>query len=266
MIGFREIASGLRSLGLDPARPVIAHASLSAFGEVRGGAETLLGALLSSQRAVMMPAFTYKTMIVPEVGPPNNALMYGGGENPNRMAEFYHPDMPVDRLIGAVAEALRRSPLARRSSHPILSFTGIGVDDALDAQTLAEPLAPIGKLVEERGWVLLLGVDHTVNTSIHYAERLAGQASFVRWALTPEGVVECPSFPGCSQGFQALGPDLEGVNRRARAGNATLQAVPLVALMERVRSRIANDPLALLCNSESCLRCNAVRIERNKPQ
>lgn len=259
---FRELVYALRSLGVDRGRPVIAHASLSAFGKVNGGAETLLGAMLASFGRVMMPAFTYKTMIVPEVGPPNNALMYGGGRDQNRMAEFFHPDMPVDRLIGAVAETLRRSSLARRSSHPILSFTGIGVDDALGAQTLAEPLAPIGKLIEAGGWVLLLGVDHTVNTSIHYAEHLAGRASFVRWALTPEGVVECPGFPGCSQGFQALVPDLEGVIRRAHAGQATLQAVPLVALTERVRSRLADDPLALLCDSESCLRCNAMRKEK----
>ena len=74
MIGYREIGSGLRSLGLDPARPVMVHASLSAFGEVRGGAETLLGALLASQRAVMMPAFTYKTMLIPEEGPADNAF------------------------------------------------------------------------------------------------------------------------------------------------------------------------------------------------
>jgi len=113
---FRELVESFAQPGRRTRRPVIVHASLSAFGKVRGGAETLLGALLASFGRVMMPAFTYKTMIVPEVGPPNNALMYGGGGEPNRMAEFYHPDMPVDRLIGAVAEALRRSPLARRSS------------------------------------------------------------------------------------------------------------------------------------------------------
>jgi len=40
----------------------------------------------------------------------------------------------------------------------------------------------------------------------------------VRWALTAEGVVECPGFPGCSQGFQALESDLEGVTRSANVG------------------------------------------------
>ena len=63
-------------------------------------------------------------------------------------------------------------------------------------QTLAEPLAPIGALAQRGGWVLLLGVNQTVNTSLHYAERLAGRPQFTRWALTYEGVRECPQFPG----------------------------------------------------------------------
>lgn len=263
MTSFREVAETLRSLEVPPGRPVIAHASLSAFGKVRGGAETLLNALLASFGRVMMPAFTYKTMIVPETGPANNAIDYGSGRDLNRMAEFFHADMPVDRLIGAVAEALRRSPLARRSSHPILSFAGIGVEAALEAQSLAEPLAPIGWLHEAGGWVVLMGVNHTVNTSIHYAERLSGRASFVRWALTPEGIVECPGFPGCSQGFQALAPDLEGVVRAAGAGSAVVQAMPLADLVERTLSCLAGDHFALLCASEHCRRCHTVRQQNS---
>jgi aminoglycoside 3-N-acetyltransferase len=62
---------------------------------------------------------------------------------------------------------------------------------------LDDPLAPVGALAEENGTVLLIGVNHTVNTSIHYAEKIAGRKQFIRWALTPQGVRECPGFPGC---------------------------------------------------------------------
>ena len=48
MPSFHDFARGLRQLGIDRERPVIAHASLSAFGQVHGGAETLLGALLAA--------------------------------------------------------------------------------------------------------------------------------------------------------------------------------------------------------------------------
>jgi aminoglycoside 3-N-acetyltransferase len=225
---------------------VIAHASLAAFGEVQGGAETLLGALLAAAGRLMMPAFTYKTMLTPQVGPPDNGITYGADQDANLMAEFFHPGMPVDRTIGAVAEALRRHPRARRSSHPIQSFCGVNVDEVLRAQTIQDPLAPFGALAEQDGVVLLLGVNHTVNTSIHYAEKLAGRARFVRWALTPQGVVECPGFPGSSEGFEQIAPHLESVTRSVMLGSARVQAVPLQAVIETAVRLIRADPLALL--------------------
>ncbi|HZU86049.1 MAG TPA: AAC(3) family N-acetyltransferase, partial [Anaerolineaceae bacterium] len=138
MITFQEIASGLKKLDL-PDAPVIAHASLSAFGEVKGGAQTLLGAVLRSVERLMMPAFTYKTMITPEDGPSNNAIEYGSGRDLNQMAVFFQRNMPVDPLMGDVAETLRQAQQAKRSSHPVFSFTGIGVDEALAAQTMNNP-------------------------------------------------------------------------------------------------------------------------------
>ena len=263
MLTFRDFGAAFRKLGIERTRPVIAHASLSAFGEVHGGADTLLAALLMSFDSVMMPVFTYKTMVIPEVGPPDNAITYGSGGDTNRMAEFYQPDMPADRMMGAVPEALRRHPKARRSEHPILSFAGVNADAALAAQTRHEPLMPIHVLKEQEGWVLLLGVNHTVNTSIHYAEWLAGRKQFARWALTPQGVVECGGFPGCSNGFQAVAGRLKAVTQRASVGLGTISAVPLVELTQTAQSMLAEDPLALLCPRSDCERCNATRNTRN---
>ena len=186
MVSFREIFTSLKKLEIDPDRPVIVHASLSAFGEVRGGAEGLLGALLTSFHPVMMPTFTYSTMLTPENGPENNGIVYGSGRDLNRMAEIFHSDLPADSLMGVTAEALRRHPNASRSMHPILSFAGVQVESLLARQTLDEPLGSIAALQEREGWVLLLGTDHTCDTSLHYAEKLAGRKQFIRWALTPE--------------------------------------------------------------------------------
>jgi aminoglycoside 3-N-acetyltransferase len=259
MLGFRDIASGLKQLGLDPAKPVMVHASLSAFGEIRGGADTLLGALLAVQPAVMMPAFTYKTMLVPEDGPEDNAFSYGQSKDQNLMAEFFRPELPVDLSIGILAETLRRQPLARRSLHPILSFTGIQVDPELGAQTLADPLAPIGVMAGREGWVLLMGVNHTVNTSLHYAEQIAGRKRFIRWALTAGGVLECPGFPGCSNGFEKARVWLENLTRVVQVGGAEIQAVPLRAMIDRIVQCIQQDPDALLCDRSDCERCAAIR-------
>lgn len=238
---------------------MIVHASLKAFGRVQGGAQTVVGALLSCFPHLMAPAFTYNTMVTPEVGPPDNAIHYGSRNDRNRMAQFFEPDMPVDRLIGVIPETLRQHPQARRSLHPIQSFTGVRVDEALNAQSISDPLAPIQVLCEAGGYVLQLGVGHTTNTSIHLGERLAGRRTFIRWALTPAGICECPNFPSCSDGFDAISEHVDPFTRQVNLGPALIRALPLQALIETTRRLVEDDPLALLCSSPYCARCNAVR-------
>lgn len=258
VLTFTDLRMSLFRLGLSHT-PVMAHASLSAFGEVVGGAETLLRAILDSVWALVMPTFTYRTMITPEVGPPNNGIEYGGQRDANRLAEAFTPEMPADRQMGVVADALRMHPRARRSSHPILSFAGVSAENFLARQTLADPFGVIGALAEADGWILLLGVDHTVNTSIHYAEGLAGRRRFTRWALLPERVVECPAFPGDSAGFEGLAPDIAQDVRRIKVGSASVQAMPIRAVIRAVGVRLTADPFALLCSRAECPRCNALR-------
>jgi len=258
MLSYRSLLSTFRSLELGDV-PVIAHASLSAFGRIKGGAETMVGALLASFQGVMMPTFTYRTMITPEVGPPDNAITYGSGSENNKNAEFFRLNMPTDNLMGSVAETLRTQLDARRTSHPIYSFSGVKVDWALKTQTIENPFGPIQALTEAGGWVILIGADHTVNTSIHYGEQVAGRRQFIRWALTPQGIVPCPRWPGCSYGFNQVAPMMETVTRTIEVGMASVFAVPLKELIAVVREMIIEDPFALLCNEINCERCAEIR-------
>lgn len=239
---------------------MIAHASLKPFGYIAGGAETVLRAMLASFASVIMPTHTYKTKIIPDVGPPNNGIVYGNGVYKNKMAQPFHLELSADSMIGILPEALRCHPSAMRTAHPILSFAGVNAESILFTQTLYEPLAPIGALAEQDGWVVLINVDHTVNTSIHYAEKLAGRKQFVRWALVDERVVECPNYPGDSMGFQAVEEHIRPHTRRVHLGEAFIDAVPLKRLIQVVQGLIKNDPLALLCDNPECERCTAARI------
>ncbi|HJR78522.1 MAG TPA: AAC(3) family N-acetyltransferase [Anaerolineales bacterium] len=260
MIGHRELKSAFDELGL-ATNPVIAHASLKKLGLIHGGPETVLNALLGSFGAVIMPTHTYKTMVTPKVGPPNNGIKYDEETDTRKVAvEPFHPEMPADKMMGILPEALRQHPAAMRSLHPILSFAGIRADSALVTQTLYDPLAPIGALAEQDGWALLIGVDHTANTSIHYAEKLAGRKQFIRWALVGDRVVECPGFPGDSSGFQAIEELIEPETRRVEVGKSFVQAVPLKPLFDAVVRLIKENPLALLCERMDCERCSAVKI------
>ena len=149
MLNYEDLRSAFEALGLQD-KPIIAHASLKPFGLIEGGAEAVLRAMLASFRSVVMPTFTYKTMVTPEVGPPDNGITYGSGRDHNKMAQPFTPSMRADPLMGILPETLRNHPVAKRTAHPILSFAGIHSDEYLNEQTLHEPLAPIDALAEQR--------------------------------------------------------------------------------------------------------------------
>jgi aminoglycoside 3-N-acetyltransferase len=256
--GYAELVSAFQALGLEQT-PVIAHASLRPFGAIPGGAETVFKAMLASFASIIMPTHTYKTKITPDVGPPNNGMVYGSGKDKNKMAKAFYLDMRADPLMGILPETLRSHRSAIRTAHPILSFAGVNADSILCTQTLSEPMAPIGALAEQAGWVVLINVDHTVNTSIHFAEKLAGRKQFIRWALIDDRVVQCPNYPGDSMGFQAVEEYIQSDTRRVEISEAFIQAVPLKRLLDIVQDLIRKDPLALLCARTDCERCMAVR-------
>jgi len=245
---------------------VLVHTNPDLLGETRGGVQTALSALLTSFDDIMLPAFTRRTQIVPQTGPADNAMEYGGKAEVNSQTEMFSEGMLPDAELGELPELLRQQPYAARSSHPILSFIGIGVDAALQAQSLEEPLAPIRVLADLNGWVLLLGVDHRSNVTLHYAEYLAGRKQFTRWALTKDGVIECPNMPGCPKGLNAISSAAAGFCRQARLGEYRLLAFPVGALIQIACGMIRLDAQRLLCEDEDCPFCAAVKRSLKRSQ
>ncbi len=264
MITYRQLVQALKESGLDSHSRVIAHSSLSSPTKVSGGAETIVGALAATCEGVMMPAFTERTTIIPPFGPPNNALEYGSETDRNQEAEIYHPELPVDSELGQVSEVMRSHPQAQRSNHPVLSFAGINLEEALQSQTIDEPFGPIGWLSEFDGDVLLIDTDHRSNMSLHMAERMAGRRGFIRWALTKNGVVECRNMPGCTDGFDAIRSRLGSISHAAEYGELRLEVIPVRDLLNAAVGWIHEDPRALLCDRPFCPRCAAVRTSARK--
>jgi aminoglycoside 3-N-acetyltransferase len=198
-------------------------------------------------------------MVVPPIGPKNNALDYEQNQEANFDVQIYSPDLPVDPGLGEVNEAVRKLPQANRSPHPILSFTGINADEALATQTLEAPLSPIAWLADYDADILMIGCDQSFNVSLHWGEQLAGRRTFIRWALISGGVVECPKMPGCAQGFDWVRGRLGAIARSTTLESVLFEAIPLRDLLNLTVGWIREDPRALLCDRTGCPHCASVR-------
>jgi aminoglycoside 3-N-acetyltransferase len=255
-LGRRELIAGLRAAGLADRRCIV-HASLRGFGQVAGGAATVAEALCAVARTVVVPTFTHAPAAIPppEDRPERNGCDYERDRLGDAHPTPFTPDQPVARDIGAIAEALRGMPGARRSDHPLSSFAAVGADAARYVTDYAwdAPMTPIARLAEDGGDVVHLATDYTSCTTVHYGEQLAGRKPFIRWALVASGGVQRVRVGGCSQGFNALAPWIKGIVE-THIGRARVRRVPMAAIITATRAVLADDPRALVCDP-ACARC-----------
>lgn len=186
-----SLSADLRGLGLGAGALVVVHTSLSSLGWVCGGAVAVVEALLS----VLGPA---GTLVVPtHTGDLSDPAGWQNPPAPQAWWDTIRATMPVYRSaisptrgMGAIPELVRTWPGALRSDHPQLSFAAIGpaAAEVTAGHDLAHGLgeaSPLARLYALDAAVLLLGVGHDRNTSLHLAEYRAG----VRQRLHESGPV-----------------------------------------------------------------------------
>ena len=259
MLQYRDIKAVIHELGIEREEPAIVYASSHLIPQVRGGAQTILGAVLGSIDNILMPAFTFQTMVIPEFGPPDNLVSYGSGRISNLDATIFTPELPADFEDAPISEVFRAYPDVTRSCHPIFSFLGLGLDSALVAQTIDDPYGHIRHLRAMNTKIVTLAKDASAFFSLHFSERQSGRKQFIRWALTQEGIQECRHFPGCSKGFHKILYHLDGIIMKTQIADMPCMSVSLDQLLSTAQSLLEQDPYALLCNDLQCEQCNAVR-------
>jgi aminoglycoside 3-N-acetyltransferase len=266
-----EIATGLRRLGLHSSSSVLVHSSLSSFGRVDGGAEAVCRALTETCGTVMMISGTWDLTGIP--APPGLVRPHNAYYNADSWDAFdeavgtaipFTPDLPVDRWLGRISETLRTTSPTERSTHPLFSFQATGPDARrlIDAQRLDWPLGPIEALAELGGHVLLLGVGHTSNTTIHLAEQHLGRSLFYRYAKAGPGAwMELANVSGESHRFDDIEPLLRPFTTEVQIGECRARLLPVETILTATTTLIESDPAALLCTNQTC-RCWAALQQR----
>ncbi len=249
MVTRKDIVDGLRELGLAAGDTVVVHSSLSSFGEVEGGAETVVDALLEvlgPQGTLVVPTFNFEPGV------------FDAEETPS--------------IVGKITEAVRRRPEAIRSLHPTHSVAAIGplaeaITEGHEKVDAFGRGSALFKALQAKAKILQLGVTHTTNSMIHVAEEIIGVPYLDRQrqvgVKTPRGKVvrKWIRRPGCSRGFDAVDEPLRenGHIRETMIGGCRARLMSARALVDAAIELLRSDPEALLCNRPDCGNCAEAR-------
>lgn len=251
----RDLADGLRRIGLSEGDSVVVHSSLRALGPVNGGAETVVDALLDvigDEGLLLAPTYTYF------------ATRFDPATEPS--------------LTGRLTETIRTREDAHRSWHPTHSAAAIGAGAAeiVEGHHLRAACgfgSPLDRVMSRNGWVLLIGVGHNANSTIHVGEVHAAvpyldvpffaNSPTELTVVTPHGDLVVPIiYPsGCSKAFGAVERPLRqrGAIRDGILGDALMQLMRGRAVVETVVEMLTANPSELLCADPSCHRCSESR-------
>ena len=243
----RQLMAALQNIGLRQGDIVIVHSALSKIGWIVGGANAVIEALqdlLTPEGTLVMASHSSGNSdpTLWQYPPVPKAWV------PIIKAEMlpYNPATTPTRGIGTVPEVFRKYPSVLRSVHPQISVVAWGKNAKKIIET--HPLSPgfgettpYEKLYLLNSKVLLLGVDHTNNTMLHYAEwkadlpnhpKQSQGAAILRggvqiWATWEDIEDDDEDFLKVGHAYEA------SINYHpATVGNATAKLLPLQGLID----------------------------------
>ena len=181
-----SLKKDLYRLGLKRGMSVIVHSSFSEVGQVNGGPVGLILALeetVTPSGNVVMP--TMSANLTDPAEWYSSSVARSQWQEIKRTMPAYDKRFTPTHKMGIVAEVFRKQPCVVRSNHPACSFAAWGDkspqlmrNHMLDFPTGKN--TPLHRMYRLNGYILLIGVDHRVNTSLHLAENFVG-AEILGW-------------------------------------------------------------------------------------
>ena len=220
----KDIRTAIGSLGLSQ-QVVCVHSSLRSFGCVEGGAQTVIQVFLDEGCTVLVPSASWGFYAVrpkPHQVPERNGgsakawqshFEDQGNDLPGQN-RIYHPHTEeIDKGMGAIPAAVIARLDRVRGNHPLFSFAAVGplAREIIDQQSAIDVFAPLRALTANNGYLVLMGVDLTKATFLHYAEEMAGRIPFRRWFGT--------NRVRCRLAFSGSRPSTENHGQTARHAN-----------------------------------------------
>ena len=231
-----EVVRQVRDLGVQPGGVLLVHTSFSRTGPVEQGPEGLVAAL---SEAVGRGG----TLVMPS--------MSSDDEHPFDPTATPCPDM------GVTADTFWRAPGVRRSDNPHAFAAAGPLAAAITAPHPIDPPhgsdSPVGRARDHDAQVLLLGVGHDADTTIHLAENEAG----VRYRRAVHVTIveagrpvrfDYAEIDHCCARFELADGWLEaaGLQRRGPVGHGTARLARARDIVRVVTARLREDPTVFL--------------------
>jgi aminoglycoside 3-N-acetyltransferase len=172
----QSLVDDFGALGIVDGSVLIVHASLSSLGWVCGGAVTVIEALkiaVGRLGTIVMP--THSTDVSDPSGWRDPAVPREWWPIIRDAMPAFDPRVTPTRGMGAIVECFRTQPNVLRSEHPHVSFAAHGAHatEVVSKHPLEDGLgegSPLRRLYDLDSAVLLIGVGHNRNTSLHLSE------------------------------------------------------------------------------------------------
>lgn len=257
-----DIQAAVRRLGLQDT-PLCVHSSLRSFGRVDGGENAVIDGLLAEGCAVLVPSFSSYFAIAP---PEGMRLARNGWDYsvnwalPKSTRLRYTPDAGLidSDDMGAVPVAVVSNRERLRGNHPLNSFAALGTmaGELIRDQSPLDVYAPLRKLADLGGYVVLMGVGLDRMTALHLAEQKAGRTLFRRWSDDPEGNPMMVAIGSCSDGFPNLDSVLAPLERQTVVGESLWRVFPLRETLAVAEKAMRDNPEITRCDDPDCERCD----------
>ena len=245
-----SLQADFKVLGIEKGMTLLVHSSLSAMGWVCGGPVAVIIALqevLGETGTLVMP--THSTDLSEPSQWENPPVPESWWQTIRETMPAYDPALTPTRSMGKIVETFRRQKGALRSTHPQNSFCARGPQASyiIENHSLAFGFgehSPLARIYDLHGSVLLLGVGHSNNTSIHLAEYRAdfpskrvvregapiSQAGSRVWRTFENIDVDASDFDRIGEDF--LHSDAGKMVRQGKVGIANFQLIPQPAVVD----------------------------------
>ena len=245
-----SLQADFKALGIENGMVLLVHSSLSAMGWVCGGPVAVIIALqevLGETGTLVMP--THSTDLSEPSQWENPPVPESWWQTIRETMPAYDPDLTPTRSMGKIVETFRKQKGVLRSTHPQNSFCASGpqASHIVSNHSLAFGFgehSPLAKIYDLNGFVLLLGVGHSSNTSVHLAEYRAdfpikcvvqegapvSQAGLRRWTTFENINVDASDFDHLGADF--LRSDEGKLVRHGKVAVANCQLMPQRAVVD----------------------------------